>query len=100
MDEEVPEEELVRAKESVKGRLVLSQESMAARMARIAGAVLFDLPLQNVDEMIARIDAVTAEEVREIAADLYGPSASRPPPSAATRTSSARRCAGLGIAAA
>lgn len=71
--EEIPEDEMVRAKESVKGRLVLSQESMAARMARIAGGVLFDIPLLTLDEMLARIDSVTPAEVREIAADLFKP---------------------------
>ncbi len=43
--EPVSEEELARAKEHVKGRLVLSSESTAARMSRIGRATLFDLPI-------------------------------------------------------
>jgi predicted Zn-dependent peptidase len=73
ISEDVPAEELQRAKESVKGRLVLAQESTGARMARLAGSVLFDLPILTLDEMIAKIDAVTAEEIHEIAAELYKP---------------------------
>jgi len=61
------------AKESVKGRLVLSQESTAARMSRLAGSVLFDVPILTLDEMLGRIDAVTAAELSEIAAELYRP---------------------------
>jgi len=71
--DEIPAEELDRAKESVKGRLVLAQESTGARMARLAGSVLFDLPILTLDEMLARIDAVTADEIQAIAADLYRP---------------------------
>lgn len=63
--------ELERAKEHVKGRLVLSGESTAARMARIARAVLHDLPLLTLDEMLARVDAVTVEDVSGLAAELF-----------------------------
>jgi predicted Zn-dependent peptidase len=66
-------EELDRAKEHVKGRLVLSSESSAARMARIARATLFDLELLSLDEMLARVDSVTEDDVAELAAELYDP---------------------------
>jgi predicted Zn-dependent peptidase len=70
--EPVSAEELARAKESVKGRLVLSSESTAARMARISRATLFDLPIDSLDEMLTKVDAVTVEELSELAAELYG----------------------------
>jgi predicted Zn-dependent peptidase len=66
-------DELVRAKEHVKGRMVLSSESTAARMGRIGKAVLFDTPLLTLDELLERIDAVTREEVAELARELYSP---------------------------
>ena len=56
--EPVSAEELARAKENVKGRLVLSSESTAARMTRISRATLFDLPIDSLDEMLAKVDAV------------------------------------------
>ena len=71
--EPVSGEELARAKESVKGRLVLSSESTAARMSRISRATLFGLPIDSLDEMLAKIDAVTVEGLAELAAELYGP---------------------------
>ncbi|HEY5816517.1 MAG TPA: pitrilysin family protein [Solirubrobacterales bacterium] len=71
--EPVSDEELARAKESVKGRLVLSSESTAARMSRISRATLFGLPIESLDEMLAKVDAVTVEQLSELASELYGP---------------------------
>jgi predicted Zn-dependent peptidase len=71
--EPVSAEELKRAKENVKGRLVLSSESTAARMSRISRATLFDLPIDSLDEMLAKVDAVTVEDLTGLATELYGP---------------------------
>jgi predicted Zn-dependent peptidase len=71
--EGITDEELARAKEHVKGRIVLSSESTAARMGRIGKAVLFDTPLLTLDELLEKVDAVTGEEVAELARDLYEP---------------------------
>jgi predicted Zn-dependent peptidase len=70
--EPVSAEELNRAKESVKGRLVLSSESTAARMTRISRATLFDLPIESLDEMLAKVDAVQVDDLTVLAAELYG----------------------------
>jgi predicted Zn-dependent peptidase len=64
--------ELARAKENVKGRLVLSSESTAARMTRISRATLFGMPIESLDAMLAKVDGVTVEELSELAAELYG----------------------------
>ena len=71
--EGISDDELTRAKESVKGRMVLSSESTAARMARIGKSVLFDTDVLTLDEMIAKIDAVTADEVATLATEFYAP---------------------------
>jgi predicted Zn-dependent peptidase len=65
--------ELARAKENVKGRLVLSSESTAARMTRISRATLFGLPIESLDSMLAKVDAVDVDDLSELAAELYGP---------------------------
>ncbi len=70
--EPVSTEELTRAKESVKGRLVLSSESTAARMTRISRATLFGLPIESLDEMLAQVDAIEVEDLTALAAELYG----------------------------
>jgi predicted Zn-dependent peptidase len=72
-DEGISGEELDRAKEHVKGRMVLGMESTAARMSRISRATLFDLEMLSLDEMLARVDAVTEEGVAELAQELYDP---------------------------
>ncbi|HEY3021601.1 MAG TPA: pitrilysin family protein [Solirubrobacteraceae bacterium] len=69
------EEELERAKENVKGRIVLSLESTSARMNRLGSSVLAGLPLLTVDEVLEKIDAVALEDVRALAGELYAPAA-------------------------
>jgi predicted Zn-dependent peptidase len=71
----ITDDELARAQEHVKGRMVLSSESTAARMGRIGKAVLFDMPLLTLDELLEKVDAVTRDEVAELARDLYAPDA-------------------------
>ena len=71
--EPISQEELTRSRENVKGRVVLSLESTAARMNRLGSSVLGDLPILSVDEIIEQIDAVQAEELHELAAELFAP---------------------------
>jgi predicted Zn-dependent peptidase len=73
VDEPVSDEELERAKENVKGRMVLSFESTLTHMNRLGGSVLNDVPLLSLDEMLAAIDAVTLDDVASLAGELYAP---------------------------
>ncbi|HUA11654.1 MAG TPA: pitrilysin family protein [Solirubrobacteraceae bacterium] len=66
-------EELNRAKENLKGRVALSQESVSAHMNRIGSALLLDLPVLTLEETIARIERVTHTGVCELGAELYAP---------------------------
>jgi predicted Zn-dependent peptidase len=65
--------ELDRARENVKARVVLAQESTGARMNRLGGALLFGLPLLELDELTARFDAVTLDDLRALTAELWAP---------------------------
>jgi predicted Zn-dependent peptidase len=67
------EEELIRSRENLKGRVVLSMESTAARMSHLGASTLSDLPILSLDEVIERIDAVGIAELRELAAELFAP---------------------------
>jgi predicted Zn-dependent peptidase len=69
----VSAEELERAKENVKGRMVLSFESTLTHMNRLGGSVLMDVPLLSLDEMLAAIDAVSVDDVGELARELLAP---------------------------
>jgi predicted Zn-dependent peptidase len=63
-------EELARAKENLKGRLLLSLESTSNRMTRIGKALITDTPLLRIEEIVRRIESVTAVEVSELADEL------------------------------
>ena len=65
--------ELERAKENLKGRMLLSLESTSNRMSRLGKAVVTETELLSLDELIERIEAVTADEVGALAAELLRP---------------------------
>jgi predicted Zn-dependent peptidase len=65
-------EELVRGKGQLRGGLVLGLEDSASRMSRIGKAELVYDELLSIDEVLDRIDAVTLDEVRDIAAVVFG----------------------------
>jgi len=66
------DEELQRGKGQVKGGVVLGQEDTGARMSRIAkGELLYD-EIPSIDNVLDRIDAVTHDDVRDLAARLLG----------------------------
>src|SRR3954454_674306 len=67
------EADLVRARENVKARVVLGMESTGARMHRLGGSLLFGLPLLETDEVMARIDAVTMDDMRALVDELWAP---------------------------
>jgi len=71
VEDPASEEELVRSRENLKGRVVLSLESTAARMNRLGGSLLHDLPIMSVDEVIERIDSVSISELSELAEELF-----------------------------
>jgi predicted Zn-dependent peptidase len=72
-EEPATPDELERAKENVKARVILGLESSSARMSRLGGSVLFDLPLLEPDELMARIDAVSLEDLVDLADELWAP---------------------------
>jgi predicted Zn-dependent peptidase len=73
VEDGIDDEELERGRENVKGRTVLSMESTLARMNRLGSSVLMGVPVMTVDEVLAAIDAVTREEVIELARELLDP---------------------------
>ncbi|WP_239456414.1 M16 family metallopeptidase [Nocardioides solisilvae] len=69
--EGISEEEVRRGQGQLRGSVVLGLEDSGARMSRLGKAELLHGELLSIDEMLARIDAVTVEEVRSLAAELF-----------------------------
>ena len=62
-----------RARNHLKGQLVLSMESPGARMQSLGRNVLLEQPVLTVDEVLARIDAVDHDAVIEAVRRYYDP---------------------------
>ncbi len=69
----VGEEELTRAKDQLKGNILLSLESSNARMANLARQEMYFHHFFSADEIISRINEVTADEVQAMAQRLFVP---------------------------
>ena len=65
--------ELERAKENLKGRLLLSLESTSSRMTRLGKALVTGVELVSVDETVRRVEAVTLEDVAAAASEFFSP---------------------------
>jgi len=68
--EGVTSDEVARGKGMFKGSLVLGLEDTGSRMSRLAKGELLYGDLLSVDELLARVDAVTTEQVNTLAAEL------------------------------
>ncbi len=64
-------DELARGKGQLRGGLVLGLEDSGSRMSRLGKAELVYDELLSIDEVMARIDAVTLEQVHDIARELF-----------------------------
>jgi len=67
------ERELERAKENLKGRIVLSMESTSNRMSRLGKSLITDTELLSLERIIAEVDAVESDAVAELAGVLLEP---------------------------
>ncbi len=69
----VPAEELRRAKDYLKGSLMLSLESTSSRMSNLARQEMYFGRFVTMDELLASVERVTAAEIREIAQEFFRP---------------------------
>jgi predicted Zn-dependent peptidase len=71
--EPATDEELHRAKENLKGRVLLALESTGARMNRLGSELLAGAPLLSLDEVVEQIDSVTLGDLEALAEELWDP---------------------------
>jgi predicted Zn-dependent peptidase len=69
--EEVSAEELRRSKDQLKGSLMLSLESSTARMSNLARQEMYFDRFYSMDELLDKIEAVTAEDIRAFANEFF-----------------------------
>jgi len=67
------EEELTRAKDQLKGNILMGLESSNSRMANLARQEMYFHNFFTVEEVIARIEEVSAAEVQAMAQGLFDP---------------------------
>jgi predicted Zn-dependent peptidase len=70
LKEAVPEDELAKAKELAKGRLLLRMEDSRSVAGWMGGQEILTGRIFSVDQVISIIDAITAEELRQLAREL------------------------------
>jgi len=70
-DGSIPAEELRRAKDHLKGSLMLSLESTSSRMANLARQEMYFDRFFSLDELIDAIEQVTPEQIQQIAGECF-----------------------------
>ena len=69
----VPDDELRRAKDHLKGSFMLGLESTSSRMSNLARQEMYFKRFFTLDEMIQSIEVITAEQVQRIAQEFFDP---------------------------
>jgi predicted Zn-dependent peptidase len=73
-EKNITDEELSRAKNQIRGGLVLALEGMSSRMMHQAKSELYHGRIIPVEEIIASVLAVTHEDVQRVAGQMFGDS--------------------------
>jgi predicted Zn-dependent peptidase len=72
-DDLVPADELRRVKDQLKGSLMLSLESSTSRMSNLARQEMYFERFFDLDEIIQKVEAVAAEDIRELSRQMFRP---------------------------
>ncbi len=72
-DSPVDADELRRAKDQLKGNLLLSLESSGARMSNLARQQMYFDHFFGPDEILERVEAVNVEDIQTLAQSLFNP---------------------------
>src|SRR3954469_4209211 len=70
-NDRINDDELRRVKDQLKGSLMLSLESSSARMSNLARQEMYFDKFFDLDEIIDRVEAVTAEQLRDMATEMF-----------------------------
>jgi predicted Zn-dependent peptidase len=70
-DEQIPEAEVIKAKEMGKGRLMLRMEDTRSVSGWMGGQELLTNRILSVDEVVSIVDAITASDMQRVAKELF-----------------------------
>jgi predicted Zn-dependent peptidase len=73
VDRGLPEAEVAMGRQQLKGQVTLSLESVSSRMYRAASVELYGEPYRSLDELLALIDGITADDVAAVAREFFRP---------------------------
>ncbi len=71
IDKKIPEKEIIKAKEYIKGTTTMSLESSSAIASFLGNQELFRKEIKSPQEIFKKIDAVTAEDLQKIAFEIF-----------------------------
>ena len=69
----VKKEELERARDNMKGNIVLAVEDISSRMFRLGKTLLFDKKVLTIDQILKKIDSITVEDINNIVEKYFNP---------------------------
>src|SRR3954467_5355742 len=69
----LPHDEIVMGKQQLKGQITLSLEGVSSRMYRAASVELYGEPYRTLDEVLTLVDAITPEQVQDVAREFFNP---------------------------
>jgi len=72
-DKKVKDEELKKAKDFLKGNLILSLESSDAKATFYAGQELLEGKILTLKEKLKKIDEVDAKEIQKLSKEIFQP---------------------------
>ena len=67
----VPYQELKRAKENIKGSVMLSLESSSSRMTHLAQQLIYYDRLKTLEEILGAVERVSARDIRNLANRIF-----------------------------
>jgi predicted Zn-dependent peptidase len=70
----IPSQELRRAKENIKGSVMLSLESSSSRMTNLAQQLIYYDRFKTLEEVLGAVERVSAREIRNLANRIFDPS--------------------------
>ena len=73
VDRGLPEAEVAMGRQQLKGQVTLSLESVSSRMYRAASVELYGEPYRSLDDLLALIDGITADDVAAVAREFFRP---------------------------